>query len=154
MSTPPGHGPPQHGGGAPHGGSQRVYHDMGASGFGGSPEMGGWASDELTTPQVIERQQQFWTPRSQRHREQEVTQMQSTLAEIGQMFAKFGSVVAEQGELIHRIDDNTEAALGHIGEAHTQILKYQRTMRGNRGLMLKVFGVLFFFVIVYGTVYR
>jgi len=27
-------------------------------------------------------------------------------------------------------------------------------MRGNRGLMLKVFGVLFFFVIVFGTVYR
>jgi len=32
-------------------------------------------------------------------------------------------VVAEQGELIDRIDSNAEASLGHIGEAHSQILK-------------------------------
>ena len=33
------------------------------------------------------------------------------------------AVVAEQGELIDRIDSNAEASLGHIGEAHSQILK-------------------------------
>ena len=61
---------------------------------------------------------------------------------------------AEQGERIDLVDANAEASLGHIGEAHEQILKYQKHMRGNRGLILKVFGVLFFVVIVYGTLYR
>ena len=158
--------------GAHHGGGamrQRVYHDLNACGFGGTPEAGGGAggagggsggwsyneSDALNTPQELqERQQQFWTPRSQRHREQEVSAMQSTLADIGQMFQKFGAVVAEQGELIARIDSNTEQALGHIGEAHEQIKKFERTTRGDRALILKVFGVLFFFIVVYGTLYR
>ena len=110
--------------------------------------------DEQSKGHPSAQQQQFWTPRSQRHREQEVSAMQSTLADIGQMFQKFGAVVAEQGELIARIDSNTEQALGHIGEAHEQIKKFERSTRGDRALILKVFGVLFFFIVVYGTLYR
>ena len=60
--------------------------------------------------------------------------------------------MAEQWELIDRIDADAEASLGHLGEAHSQILGYQRTLSGNRGLMLKAFGVIFFVVIVYGTI--
>ena len=67
---------------------------------------------------------------------------------------KFGAVVAEQGELIDRVDADAEVALGHVGEAHSQILRYQHNLLDNRGVMLKVFGVLFFVVIVYGTIYR
>ena len=37
------------------------------------------------------------------------------------------------------------------GRADEQIRKYERNMRGNRGMMLKIFGVLAFFVVVYGT---
>jgi syntaxin 5 len=133
---------------------QRVYHDLGASGFGGSPEPGtpGWADDGMGTPEQL--QQRFWTPRSQRHREEEVNAMQSTLAELGTMFQRFGAVVAEQGELISRIDNNVEASVGHIGEAHSQILKYQKNMKGNRGFIIKVFGVLFFIIVIYGTLFR
>ena len=134
---------------------QRVYHDLGASGFGGSPEpgMSGWQHDGISTPDALQ-QQHFWTPRSQRHREEEVSAMQSTLAELGSMFQRFGAVVAEQGELIDRIDANVEASVGHIGEAHEQILKYQKTMKGNRGLILKIFGILFFIIVIYGTMFR
>ena len=39
-------------------------------------------------------------------------------------------------------------------EAHKQILKYQRTITGNRGLILKIFGVLLFFIVVFGTMRR
>jgi len=63
-------------------------------------------------------------------------------------------LVAQQGELIERIDSNTEAALGNIGEAHSQISRYQRTISGNRGLIVKTFAVLFFVIIVYGTLVR
>ena len=67
---------------------------------------------------------------------------------------RFGAVVAEQGELISRIDNNVEASVGHIGEAHSQILKYQKNMKGNRGFIIKVFGVLFFIIVIYGTLFR
>ena len=61
-------------------------------------------------PQQQQQQQQhFWTPRSRQHRDEELTAMKSTLAELGGMFQRFTSVVAEQGETIERIDANTEA---------------------------------------------
>ena len=60
-------------------------------------------------PQQQQQQQHFWTPRSRQHRDEELTAMRSTLAELGGMFQRFTSVVAEQGETIERIDANTEA---------------------------------------------
>ena len=129
---------------------QRVYHDMSGGGFGSTHSEGsaGWTAEETGEP---EQMQQFWMPRSQKHRAQEVSQMQSTLAELGSMFQRFGSLVAEQGELLDRLDANTDASVANVEEAHGQILKFQKTVKGNRGLILKTFGVLFFLIIVYGT---
>ena len=104
---------------------------------------------EPTTPDQLK---QFWTPRSQRHREQEVSQMQSTLAELGNLFQRFGAVVAEQGEMIGRIEDNVEAANAYVVDADDQIRKYQKTMSGNRALILKIFGVLAFIIVIYGSI--
>ena len=42
-------------------------------------------------------------------------------------------IVAEQGELIERIDANTEASVNNVEEAHNQILKYSKYVQGNRG---------------------
>jgi syntaxin 5 len=80
--------------------------------------------------------------------------MQSTLAELGSMFQRFGSLVAEQGELIDRIDANADVTIGNIEEAHSQIHKYQKYIKGNRSLIIKTFGVLFFVIIIWGTVGR
>jgi len=43
-----------------------------------------------------QQQQTFWTPRSRKHRQEEMSQMQSTMAELGNMFQQFTSLVAEQ----------------------------------------------------------
>ena len=132
--------------------SERAYHDL--EGFGGSGGGGGGAyGAEPSTSEQLQAQQ-FWTPRSQKHRQQEVTQMQSTLAELGSMFQRFGAIVSEQGALVDRIDQNTDISLDNVEDAHKQIMKYQRTITGNRGLMLKIFGVLFFFIVIFGTMRR
>lgn len=138
----------------PVGGTQRAYHDLGAVGFGGpqrDPFDGPFdePANESTTADQLK---QFWTPRSQQHREQEVSQMQSTLAELGILFQRFGAVVAEQGELVDRIDNNVEAANAHVEDAHDQIRKYQKTTSGTRALMLKIFGVLAFIIVIYGSI--
>jgi len=80
--------------------------------------------------------------------------MKSTLAELGGMFQRFTAVVAEQGETIERIDANTEEASLNVEEGHAQILKYRKTMEANRGLIIKSFLVLFFFIVLFGTVMR
>ncbi len=60
---------------------------------------GVWGQPSLGTPPHPTRTARpdpiLGTPR--RHRAEEVSQMQSTLAELGSMFAKFSSLVAEQG---------------------------------------------------------
>ena len=80
--------------------------------------------------------------------------MKSTLAELGGMFQRFTSIVAEQGELIERIDQNTEEANVNVEEGGNQILKYRKSIVGNRGLIIKTFAVIFFFIIFFGTVMR
>jgi len=96
----------------------------------------------------------LWTPRSRKHRAQEVSRMQSTLAEIGGMFQSFSAIVSEQENLIARIDADTEAASVNVDEGHSQINKYQKSIQGNRSFIIKAFIVLFCFIILFGTVFR
>ena len=95
------HAPTAGGGHGAHAG--RAYHEMdgfGSPAAGYDPGIGesgatGWSSSDVDTPEQL---QQFWTPRSQKHRAQEVSAMQSTLAELGSMFQRFGAIVSEQVE--------------------------------------------------------
>ena len=70
------------------------------------------------------------------------------------MFQRFTAIVAEQGEMIERIDAHTEDALVNVEEGHSQIKTYQKSIQANRGLILKAFAVLFFFIVLFGTVMR
>ena len=36
-------------------------------------------------------------------------------------------------------------------EGHAQLRRYWRNLSSSRGLMLKIFAVLFFFIVIYGT---
>ena len=48
-----------------------------------------------------------------------------------------------------RIDGNVEETAMNTELAHEQILKYFRSVTSNRWLMVKVFGVLIFFFILF-----
>jgi hypothetical protein len=72
---------------------------FGGCGYSESPssssvaiDMGGYTPGAV----VGQQQQTFWTPRSHQHRQEEMGQMQSTMAELGNMFQQFTSLVAEQ----------------------------------------------------------
>jgi syntaxin 5 len=124
-----------------------------ASGGGGGGDFSPW-NDEPNTPEALRQpaqQQHFWTPRTQQHREEEVSALTSTLAEIGSMYQRFSSIVAEQGEMLERIDTNTNVSLDNIETAHGQIVKFEKFARSNRALILKSFGVLFFVIVLWGT---
>lgn len=80
-------------------------------------------------------------------------------------------MIHEQGESLQRIDDNVAATVHpahpccmagrhlrltlpawqelHVEAAHGELVKYLSNVSSNRWLMLKIFGVLIFFFIVF-----
>lgn len=75
--------------------------------------------------------------------------VESTIHELGGIFQKLSVMVAEQGELAIRIDENVEDTLANVESAQTQLLKYLNTISSNRWLLLKVFSVLIVFLVIF-----
>ncbi len=59
------------------------------------------------------------------------------------------TIVAEQGEMMQRIDANIEEGRNNVEGAQTELLKYLQSISGNRWLIVKIFAILIFFVIVF-----
>ena len=70
-----------------------------------------------------------------------------TLANLGTMFGKMADLVVAQGETIEKVEDDVEAAHVDVYAGHEEIQKLYGITKGNRGLILKVFGILIFFII-------
>lgn len=78
--------------------------------------------------------------------------MQTTIVELGTIFNKLSEMVAQQGELAIRIDENVDDTLANVTSAQAQLVKYWNSISTNRWLVLKVLGVLFIFLIFFITV--
>ena len=48
-----------------------------------------------------------------------------------------------------RIDENVDETLSNVDSAQTQLLKYLNTISSNRWLVMKIFGVLMVFMILF-----
>jgi hypothetical protein len=75
-----------------------------------------------------------------------IESIESTIAELGQIFNQLAHMVAEQRETVQRIDADTLDIASNVGGAQRELLKYYASISSNRWLMLKVFGVLIVFV--------
>lgn len=75
--------------------------------------------------------------------------IETTIVELGTMFTQLAAMVKEQDELVHRIDANVDDADMNVEAAHSELLKYFRSVSSNRWLMLKVFGIVVFFFIIF-----
>mmetsp|Transcript_8378 Transcript_8378/g.18002 ORF Transcript_8378/g.18002 Transcript_8378/m.18002 type:complete len:350 (+) Transcript_8378:73-1122(+) len=78
-----------------------------------------------------------------------VRQVESTVAELGQIFNQLAAMVSEQGELVERIDANVDETLLNIEEGRGQLMRYYNSISSNRGLVLKIFATLFVFMIIW-----
>ena len=58
-------------------------------------------------------------------------------------------MVAEQGELAVRIDENVNESVANVDNAQTQLLKYMNSISSNRWLIMKIFGVLISFLVFF-----
>ena len=75
--------------------------------------------------------------------------VERTITELGGIFQQLATMVAEQGELAIRIDENVDDALANVDNAQTHLLKYFNSISSNRWLIMKVFGVLVMFLIFF-----
>uniref|UniRef100_A0AAV1V0Q3 t-SNARE coiled-coil homology domain-containing protein n=1 Tax=Peronospora matthiolae TaxID=2874970 RepID=A0AAV1V0Q3_9STRA len=99
-------------------------------------------------------QQQQYRPREDAQtRYNNAAQVESTIVEITGMYTRMATMVAEQGEMISRIDDDMDIAQTNVEAAHDELLKLFNMVQGNRSLILKLFLVLiiviFLFVVVF-----
>jgi len=60
-------------------------------------------------------------------------------------------LVAEQGEMAQRVDDNMEDALIQTRAGYEELQKYYRSISSNRGLVMRIFAVLMFFIVMFAT---
>ena len=75
-----------------------------------------------------------------------IESIESTIAELGQIFTQLAQMVAEQRETVQRIDADTVDIASNVSGAQRELLKYYASISSNRWLMLKIFGVLIVFV--------
>jgi len=113
----------------------------------GSAEEGmgnGQANGGLMQMQLVEQQDNYIQSRSTA-----IESIESTIAELGQIFTQLAQMVAEQRETVQRIDADTIDIANNVSGAQRELLKYYAGITSNRWLMLKVFGVLIVFFLVF-----
>ncbi|KAI8911235.1 hypothetical protein PhCBS80983_g01290 [Powellomyces hirtus] len=82
-------------------------------------------------------------------RSQAIESIEATIAELGQIYRNFASMVASQREMVQRIDENVLDTEMNVEGAHSQLLKYYQNISSNRWLMIKVFAVLIVFFMMF-----
>jgi syntaxin 5 len=91
--------------------------------------------------QLVEQQNDYIQSRSNA-----IESIESTIAELGQIFTQLAQMVAEQRETVQRIDADVMDISSNVSGAQRELLKYYSSISSNRWLMLKIFGVLIVFV--------
>ncbi|KAL8669318.1 MAG: hypothetical protein Q9168_006083 [Polycauliona sp. 1 TL-2023] len=78
-----------------------------------------------------------------------ITAIEQTINELGSVFGQLAALVSEQGEMVQRIDANTEDVVENVEGAQRELMKYWSRVSGNRWLVAKMFGVLMIFFLLW-----
>ena len=92
-------------------------------------------------------------------RAQAVQDIEAHMTELGSIFERLSTMITEQGEMIDRLDDNLDAAEVNVNMGYQEIVKYGQNVYemdkdlmssfSNRSLIMKLVGVLIFFIIFF-----
>ena len=78
-----------------------------------------------------------------------IDSIESTIAELGQIYQHFAQILGQQRESIQRIDENVMDTEVNVMGAHSELLRYYQGISGNRWLMIKAFSAIIFFFLIY-----
>ncbi|KAF3669303.1 Syntaxin-31 [Capsicum annuum] len=94
--------------------------------------------------EVVPRQESFT-----QNRATALQNVESTISELSGIFTHLATMVAQQGELAIRIDDNIDESLTNVEGAQGALLKYLNQLSSNRSLMVKIFLIVILFLCIF-----
>lgn len=78
-----------------------------------------------------------------------VENIERTIAELGGIFQQLAHLVAEQGDMLQRIDQDIDNSQMHVDRAQNELLKVLYNVSSSRMLIVKLFFVLIFFAVIF-----
>jgi len=93
---------------------------------------------------LVQQQDRFIVSRAQA-----VDTIRDNIAQLGQIFQQLSLLVAQQQDLVERIDSNVANSEANVTGAQQQLLKYLSGLNDNRWLVMKLFLVLVVFVVIF-----
>jgi syntaxin 5 len=115
-----------------------------ASSLPDSPQSGGGGEVAISMPGGVLLQQEHTSSRVAA-----VESIEKTLVELQGIFGDLVSLVAEQGDMIQRLDANIDNTALYVDRGHSELLKNLYNISSNRGLIIKLFIVLIVFVVMF-----
>lgn len=106
---------------------------------------GGEVAIAMPQMAMMQHQQEDYTS----SRANAVENIERTIVELGGIFQQLATLVAEQGDMIERIDENIDNSANHIERGHTELMKYLHNVSSNRMLIVKLFLVLIVFAVIF-----
>ncbi|KAI5808995.1 putative ER-golgi SNARE complex subunit [Peziza echinospora] len=82
-------------------------------------------------------------------RSEAIEAIERTINELGGIFGQLAQMVSEQSEMIQRIDAETEDVVTNVTGAQRELMKYWGRVSSNRWLVVKMFGVLMIFFLLW-----
>ncbi|KAG0640438.1 t-SNARE [Tuber brumale] len=82
-------------------------------------------------------------------RSEAIEAIEKTITELGGIFSQLAQMVGEQSEMIQRIDHETEDVVANVEGGQRELLKYWSRVSSNRWLVVKMFGVLMIFFLLW-----
>ncbi|KAI4299432.1 hypothetical protein L6164_032895 [Bauhinia variegata] len=110
------------------------------------------AVDNTPSQQMEMSMVQQVVPRQEHYAQSRATALhnvESTITELSGIFSHLATMVAQQGELAIRIDDNMDESLANVEGAHSSLLRHLNQISSNRWLMIKIFAILILFLMIF-----
>ena len=76
-----------------------------------------------------------------------------SLDQLTKVFSNMSTLILSQGEILTRIEDDVEMTLGEVDAGSEEISKLYIMTKSNRGLIMKLFGIMTF-LIIFMKIYR
>lgn len=96
-----------------------------------------------------QQQQQFLLEQTSRRRLDHAHTIESEIGKLGELFSRFSSLVAQQAEVVERLDDDVESARAEVEAGHKELTSAQAIILGNRSLLIKIFGLILIFIVLF-----
>lgn len=110
------------------------------------------AVDNTPSQQMEMSMVQQVVPRQENYAQSRATALhnvESTITELSGIFSNLATMVAHQGELAIRIDDNMDESLTNVEGAHSSLLRHLNQISSNRWLLIKIFAILILFLMIF-----